>query len=134
MTTQTIYNALRAHLNDMTGLPPVAYENQGYTPVVDTLFLRENLLPADTSPLTLRDGDSQQYGGIYQVTVFAPADKGAHTGKAMAEAVALHFKRGTVIGTAGQGRVLSVSIGPSLNEGGWYQIPVSITYRAYYRG
>lgn len=134
MTTQAIYNALRAHLNDMANLPPVAYENQPYTPTTGTLWIRENLLPADTSPLTLADGDSMQYGGIYQVTVFAPADGGAFTGRTMAERIALHFKRGTTIITAGSGRVLSVSVGPSSTDNGWHQIPVSVTYRAYING
>jgi len=131
MTTHTIYNALRAHLNDMPSLPPVAYENQPYTAVSGVLWLRENILPADTDPLTLADGDSMDYRGVYQVTVFAPADGGAATGKVMAETIALHFRRGTEVGS---GRVSRVSINPAVNDDGWYVIPVSINYQAYYRG
>lgn len=131
MSTKAIYEGLRGRLNAMSGLPPVAYENQPYTPVTGTLFLRENLLPADIDALTVADGDSMQYNGIYQVTVFAPAGEGAATGRAMAESVALHFKRGTAVPG---GRVLSVSIAAAQQDGGWYQIPVSINYRAHFNG
>lgn len=131
MSNHAIYQAMRTRLNDLPSLPPVAYENRPYTPTTGVLWLSESFLPADIDPLTLSDGQSQEYNGIYQITVFAPADDDSYTGMAKAEAIALHFKRGTVIG---QGRVLAVSINQAIVGNGWYQVPVTVQYRAHYSG
>lgn len=131
MSAQIIYQALRTHLNALADHPPIAYENQPYEPVVGSMWLRESFLPAETAPLTVADGGSMDFSGIYQVSVFAPAGSGAAAGQAVAEDVAEHFARGTAVG---QGRVQSVSIDPPVTEGGWWMIPVSIRYRAFYNG
>jgi hypothetical protein len=131
MSTQIIYQALRSRLNTLPSAPPIAYENQPYTPQTGTLWLRESFLPATTVPFTVADGGSLDHSGIYQVSVFAPADGGAAEGQLVAESVATHFARGTQIG---QGRVQAVSIDTPVVEDGWWMIPVSVRYRAFYDG
>jgi hypothetical protein len=126
---QTIYRALRARLNSLPNRPPIAYENEDYTPRQGVLWIRESFLPADIDPFTLVG--SQQYNGVYQVTVFAPLERGSAEAQKQAEAVVAHFARGTPVG---QGKVLAASYGPAVPSNAWWQIPVTIRYRAHYVG
>jgi hypothetical protein len=125
---QTIYRALRARLNTLPNKPQIAYENEDYKPKQNVLWLRESFLPAEIDPFTLTD--SQQYNGLYQVTVFAPLEQGAAKAQTQAEAIVAHFERGTVVG---QGKVLAASYGPAIASSAWFQIPITIRYRAHYR-
>jgi hypothetical protein len=78
-------------------------------------------LPATVSP-ELQGGDHE--GGIYQVSVYAPAGEGLGTALTQAQAVADHFKRQNLSGIACGVPVLA----PPLQEPDWVHIPVSIPF------
>ena len=124
--------ALDGRLNTMTGLPDVAWENYNYTPVAGTLYLRPTNLPGSTDQATLGTAGTDLTTGIYQVDVFAEASKGKNAGLVMADNIANHFKRGTVLAYNGRTvKVTTVRRGLTDNSNGWYQVPVEILYRSY---
>lgn len=124
--------ALDYQLNTMSSLPPVAWENKKYTPTQGTLFLRPVVLSGSTTTATLGDSGEDLSQGIYQVDVIAPASKGKNAAIVMADNIANHFKRGTVLTYNSRVvRVVNVQRRPAIIDGGWYQIPVEIIYKSY---
>jgi hypothetical protein len=90
-----ISTALDIRLDSLAGRSPIAWENIGFKPVKNKLYLRPSHLPAPTSQAGLGDGGLDEYVGIYQVDVFAPAGKGRGASEKKLDAIADHFKRGT---------------------------------------
>ena len=125
--------ALDAHLNTMVGLPPVAWENRSYTPVVGTLYVR----PTNLQGVTIASSQSASKGqdvtiGVYQIDVFAEAGEGKNDAVTMADTIADQFKMDTELTYNSRlVRVASVSRGTANTADGWYQIPVEIVYNAY---
>jgi hypothetical protein len=122
--------ALDARLATLTNSPPVAWSNRVYEPVTGTLYLRPTHLPSDTSAATIGGTASTDLNpGIYQVDVFAPAGEGKNEAYVMADLVADHLKRDTELTYNSRTiRIKNVSIAPALQDGGWYQVPVTIEY------
>lgn len=121
--------ALDGRLNTMASLPPVAWENVEYAPVVGTLYLRPTLLMGDSTQASLGDSGEDENIGVYQVDVFAEAGTGKNAAIVMADNIANHFKRGTDMVYNGRTvRVQSASRGPASTSDGWYQMPVNITF------
>lgn len=125
-----ISNALDSRLNTMAGLPPVAWPNTEYTPTEGVLYLRANNLPNDAS--TIDQGYTEQHGGIYQVDVIAPLDKGRLSAETMADNIADHFSSSRLL-TSGS---VSVHIRATTRrtasrDGAFYFLPVFIEYRVY---
>lgn len=125
--------ALDTQLNAMAGLPPVAWENREYTPVVGTLYLRPTNLQGVTIASSQSDAKGQDVTiGVYQIDVFAEADKGKNEAVVMADTIADQFKMDTELTYNSRlVRVVSVSRGAANTADGWYQIPVEIVYNAY---
>jgi len=124
--------ALDGRLNSMVGLPPVAWENTNYEPVVGTLYLRPTNITGDTNQATLGDSGTDLTIGIYQVDVLAEAGKGKNTALVMADKIADHFKRGTDLTYNSRVvTVISVQRSVSTIDAGWYIIPVEIIYKSF---
>lgn len=124
--------ALDTQLNAMSGLPPVAWENDSYIPVVGTLYLRATHIPADSLAATIGSSGIDDNIGVYQIDVFAPADEGKYEAWIMADNIANQFKRDTDLLYNGRTvRITRASIGNANVSGGWYQIPVVIVYQSY---
>lgn len=121
--------ALDSRLNTMVGLPPVAWENKDYTPVLGTLYLRPTNLQGGTPAITAAQDITT---GIYQVDVFAESGQGKNAAVVMADTIAAHFKTDTELTYNGRlVRVRQVNRGTAFNSNGWYQLPVEIVYDAY---
>ncbi len=124
--------ALDGQLNTMPSLPPVAWENKTYEPILGTLYLRATNIQGDTTQGSLGTNGEDLTIGVYQVDVFAPAGEGKNEALVMADNIANHFKRGTDL--TYNSRVVTVTSaqrGPTNQADGWFQIPVEIIYRAY---
>ena len=127
-----ISTALDTRLSVMTGLPPVAWENVEYEPVVGTLYLRPTNISGDTNQATLGTSGQDMTIGIYQVDVIAQAGRGKSTALLMADKVANQFKRGTDLTSNGRVvTVVSVQRAVSSQDSGWYIIPVEIIYKSF---
>jgi len=124
--------ALDGQLNTMASLPPVAWENTTYEPVVGTLYLRPTNLQGATVQSSLGTSGTDETIGIYQVDIFAPAGKGKNAAVVMADNIANHFKRGTRLSY--NSRIVTVTSaqrGGSLNADGWFMLSVEIIYRSF---
>lgn len=118
--------ALASRLNTL-GSTPIAWPNVQYEP--SGVYLRPNLIPGETVQASLGDTGKDETNAIYQVDVVQPKNQGRSQ---LPDAIADHFKRGTVLSYNGtKVRVRSVSIGSALLDGAWYFVPVSINLQSY---
>lgn len=127
---QDIDAALDKQLSVMVGLPPVAWENKSYTPILGTLYLRPTSLPGTSTQSSLGAAGQDSSVGIYQVDVMAKLDTGKKLSTVTADKIADHFKRGTILTYNGRSvRIRSASRKAGRKTGdGWYMVPVEIEY------
>ena len=111
------------------GLTPVATENAplDVETRVDPWYRVTSLPGYPTRPGIGAEGN-QRYVGVIQVDVFWPKSQGDGYAKEQADAIADHFKVGTVL--AGAVVTNSARLAASGAEDRWYMVPVHITYRA----
>ena len=127
-----ISSALDSRLDTLTGQTPIAWENTAYIPVKDTLYLRPTILPALTIQAGLGTSGLDEYVGIYQIDIFAPAGKGRGEAEIKADAVADHFKRGTDLSKNGKTvRLGDVSRNSGIKDEDRFIISISINYMAH---
>ena len=93
---QTIYKAMRAHLNALANKPPIAYLNQPYSPT-GVQYLREGFYSAEPNHLAVEYGGVTDYQGFYQIEILTPSNSGS-TEMTTAEVLSEHFKRGAYSG------------------------------------
>lgn len=122
---QSIYKAMRAHLNTMSNKPPVSYMNQGYSPT-GVQYLREGFYSASPDHLAIEYGGVTDHRGYYQIEILTPSGSGEAAEMDKATLLAEHFKRGRYTGF----EVTRVDWVPTGNEGAYSVIRVSIYYRA----
>ena len=86
-------------------------------------------LPSDTLQVSLGANGKDETQAIYQIDIVSPRGAGRST---LTDNIADHFKRGTVLTYNNlKLRVRSVSIGPAINDGAWFFVPVSVNINAY---
>ncbi len=114
-------------------LPALAtqYENVDYTPINGTPYQQTNLLPALPDNASLGDSYYREIG-LFQVMLRYPQNTGAGAAEARAEAIRLHFKRGTHITEAGQTVLVlkTPTKSPAFMDADRYCIPISIYYQS----
>ena len=124
--------ALDSRLNTLLGSSPIAWENTAFTPVKDTLYLSQHILPASTIQAGLGVNGLDEHIGIYQIDVYAPKGKGRGDAEAKADAVADHFKRGTDLVYGGTYVKLgNVSRNAGLMDEERFVISITINYMAH---
>ena len=89
---QSIYKAMRAHLNTLANKPPIAYLNQPFTPS-GVQYFREGFYSAEPNHLAVEYGGVTDYQGFYQIEILTPTNSGS-TEMTTAELLSEHFKRG----------------------------------------
>lgn len=126
MSHASLTAALDTQLNAISPKPPIAWPNGDYTPTEGTTFLRVSVLPANTATATIAASD--EYRGVYEVAVFAAsgAYKGAAEAQAVAVATQMAHKTLTYSGFTVYTR--AATVGQGIRQGGWYVVPVSISY------
>ncbi len=121
--------ALDTQLSTLSGGYDIAYPNITYKPVGNATYLRASFIPADTLQVSLGSNGKDETQAIYQIDVVSPRGSGRST---LTDNVADHFKRGTVLAYNNlKLRIRSVSIGPAINDGAWFFVPVSVNINAY---
>jgi hypothetical protein len=111
---------------------PTHWENAKFTPTNGQIYLSESLLSGDTTPVGIASAASDEFSGVYQVLVYAPADANKGPARSTADDVAAAFQRGDRLVYDG----VTVTIqrttqNPSFMSGDRFVIPVSVTYRAF---
>ena len=88
-------------------------------------YWKVDFLPASVEPEMGPTGKAHEKG-IYQVSIFTPADSGLGPALQLAQAVVDHYQRQVLSGVAcGVPR-----IGPYLVDPEWFHVPVSIPFQA----
>ena len=131
----THFNDIEAALNtqlatiQVSEVPPIAWPNDGYEPILGTDYLRPTLLPSSNAQVSLGSTGKDKYVGIYQVDVFYGKGEGR---SAFPDQIADLFKRGTVLTYNGVNVVISSATPESISyEESWCMAPVSVTFYAY---
>lgn len=132
MTTHffDISTALDGHIEDMVGVPAIAWPNRVFEPVVNTIYIRPTLLPGDTIPETF---DDDMAIGIYQIDIFTQGGKGKNEAAIMLDKIADRFKVDTQLtynGVTVQIKTISQKAAINNNDG-WFQMPIEIVYYAF---
>lgn len=133
MTQQLIRAALDTRLATMPGLPPIAYEGDNYAPVAEVTYAKADLMPRRPANPTL-DEQTQDNGGVYQISLYFPRGTDTGTMDALAGAIQTHFAAGTRL-TAG---IISLriegtpAISAGFPTGDRWLVPVSIRYRSIF--
>lgn len=127
---QNISGALDGHLNTLSNLPPVAWANSDYSPSEGTTFLSVDLLTGNTVNDTLNYREN--HVGVYQVVVVAPAGEYKAEAQGLADSIANHFLASRELTYNGLTlKINTASFSAGFIDGAWYQIPVTVNYRAY---
>lgn len=137
-----INTALSIRLTEIQtdGSPPIAYENTPYEPTEGTLYLRENFIPSIKVQVGIAHASSDDYEGIYQVTVSDGRGDRRFDAQEQARLVSAHFPRGAEYTYNGvtvkitrsrvSGAVIQGQGNGAAVEDNWYNIPVTIEWRA----
>lgn len=113
------------------GNPPIAYENTPYEPTEGTLYLRENFIPNIKDPVGIAHASSDDYEGIYQVTVADGRGDRRFDAQEQARLVSAHFPRGAEYTYNGVTvKITKTRVNGAVVEDNWYNIPVTIEWRA----
>ena len=128
-----INTALSVRLAELqtAGVPPIAYENAEYTPVEGTLYLRESFLPNIKDAVGVAHTSADDYEGLYQVSVMDGRGDRRFDAQEQARLISLHFPRGAEYTYNGVTvKITGTRLASAITEDGWYQIPVTISWRA----
>lgn len=125
-----IETALHTRLATLSGLPAVAWPNVAFVPTENTQFLRPTMLIDATKLHTLAGGE--QHGGIYQIDVYVPLEKGSSALLTLLDSIESLFKSNKTM-TAGSDTVFiqAVSRGPSTRQESWYVGILEVNYICY---
>ncbi|MGA1073362.1 MAG: phage tail terminator-like protein [Pseudohongiellaceae bacterium] len=128
-----INTALSVRLAELqtAGVPPVAWENAEYTPVEGSLYLRESFLPNIKDAVGVAHTSADDYEGLYQVSVMDGRGDRRFDAQEQARLISLHFPRGAEYTYNGVTvKITGTRLASAITEDGWYQIPVTISWRA----
>lgn len=128
-----INTALSVRLAELqtAGVPPIAYENAEYTPVEGSLYLRESFLPNIKDAVGVAHTSADDYEGLYQVSVMDGRGDRRFDAQEQARLISLHFPRGAEYTYNGVTvKITGTRLASAITGDGWYQIPVTISWRA----
>ena len=109
-----------------------AWENSRFKPTAGQVYVAEKLIAGETIAVGFASQASDEYGGIYQVLVYAPADAGKGIARSTADTVAAAFVRGDRLVYDGVTvTIQSTSQAVGFMSGDRFVVPVSVSYRAY---
>lgn len=122
--------ALNTRLSTLSGLPEISWPNKRYSPLQGVAWIRPTLLPVPSS-LSSLDG-VQEHGGIYQIDIFVPLEKGIALFNTIADNLLAHFSSNKRL-AAGTDVIFiqAVSIGQAVRQEAWYAGYVQINYLCY---
>jgi hypothetical protein len=131
MSQVVIRKLLENRLKALDTAFPTAYENADYKPVTGTAYQEPFLLPNIPDNSSIGSGHYIELG-LFQVNLRYPQGKGANQAQAKAEAIKLHFQRGTTLTENVIMLVITDTprIAPAFVSDGWYVVPITINYQS----
>lgn len=140
-TEAKIINGLLAHLRDFTTSPaiPVAWPDPQvpFEKPVDANgkpkpYLQPFEVPVPTLPLSVDEGGVNEYGGIFQISLFWPKRTGVLAAEEIRSQIIAHFAPRSKI-TSGGIEILfaQASRNGALSDDPYWNYPMTIRYRAF---
>ena len=130
MSRKNMSVALSSHLNTLVQKPSIAWENAAFIPANGTLYVKEFTMPAGTMAVGIANDSSDDTVGIYQLSVYAPANGSKVPALDMVDKLTTHFARGTKIVKGDTTIEIGTnSISPAMIDGNWYVMHISINWR-----
>jgi hypothetical protein len=129
-----IFRALTDHLDTFANAQglEIARPAVPFSPTDGAAYLKVYFIPTTTEAMDIA-GLINEYRGILQVSVIYPGESGIVAPLELAAAVADHFQSGTVVthGATTFKIQQPPQVGPTIDDGAWTIIPVSVRYRAF---
>ena len=123
--------ALNTQLIASAGGVAIAYQNDKYTPVEGTPYMRPTLLPASPSPHDI-GAVTNYHTGVYQVDLIYPSGKGNQAVNAQADVIIAAFNQSTTLTYSSIDiYIQSSGRGAGRNDDNWYYVPINIEYKCY---
>ena len=131
-----ILNDIRATLdtalNNLSGLPDIAFENAKFDQVAGTPHLRTTLFLTSRRPAVRGPNPQHRYQGLYQVTIAIPSDTATGDAFDYADLIMTEFDGSTDV----EGADVTVSIeyaelGTQVYDEPFYLLPVQIAWYVY---
>ncbi len=122
-----IQNALNTALDNVAGLPEIAFSNVKYNPRQGVDYIRPSLLPAKGTITTL--DHKSLHEGIYQIDIYTQLDKGTSPLLLIADAIRSNFIINDTISSGGDNIcVQEISISQAQRIESWWSCYVQLTY------
>ena len=122
--------AVRLKAFQTDGSPPIAYENEDYEPVIGTLYLEETFMPNTKDPVGISHTSSDDYEGMYQITVRSAKGGRRFDAQEQARLLALHFPRGAEYTyNSTKVKIVTVEVNQGLMDNERYIVPVTVSWR-----
>ena len=136
----SIYDSIRAalevKLSNVTGIPPIAYENVSFSPTTGQAFVQPRLIPVSRRPAVRGPNPQQRYDGVFRVFCYVPEGQGPAAADDLANKVIDAFDATTDISFTSGGSTIVVSVDYAERDNGfvdspWYYVAVNIGWYIY---
>ena len=109
---------------------PVAWDGKAYTPVANTKYVSQVLVPSRPQNVAIGQDVTQRREGVYQIDVYASTQNAKYDADVIIASLESTFKVGyplTYNGVSAQ--VTNFYPDPHGSDEGWYRVSISIFYR-----
>ena len=136
MTIETFHANIRAgvrtRLLTLSGLPPVAWENRDFAPVIGTPYISETLRNNQSRVRALGRGGNQSHQLIQSLSLCFPANSGTNALDALAGQLLKLFEPGTSIAFGGDTAMVQEAERMGLvTQPDWINCPIIVTMVGY---
>ena len=125
--------ALEAHLQGITDIPDIAWENGNYVPTVGVSYVEAFHIPTSREPATRGNAFRTKYQGVFRIECVVPSDKGTGAARDLTSKVITAFDNNTDLllssGKYATTRYATKETGTK--EGAFYRVPVNIGWYSY---
>lgn len=127
-----IRKVLETTLDNIVGIPEIAWENVTFSPTTGTSYVKARFAPTVREPAVRGLNPQMYYQGIFVIDVYCPEGVGPATADGIANSIIDAFDAPndlTVDGTSVTIRFAERELGTQ--EGAFYRIPVVISWFIY---
>ena len=124
--------ALEVHLNSLSGVPQIAWENTTFVPTTGTPWLSLRYTPLRRFPAVRGINPQQRYEGLFSMELKYPEGSGPSAADDMADSILEHFEATSTISGSGFNITVETSDrGQGTDDSPWYSVPITINWYTY---
>ena len=137
MNYDKILAALELRVQEVSGIPVVAYENVKFDPKTGTPFVRTRFIPISRTQKTVGVGADNKpfwldYKGIFQLVLYMPESEGQKATNDLVNAICDKFEAATDLEFDGVYVTINkVERARGINETPWFKTPVSVYWQSF---